>query len=77
MNVDDVYGCLYSPKDGTIDPSGWVMSLARGAKMSGAQVFEDCPVVGIDTGMGDEEARGKFPHPLCCCGRVQARRRRI
>jgi hypothetical protein len=22
MNVDDVYGCLYSPKDGTIDPSG-------------------------------------------------------
>jgi glycine/D-amino acid oxidase-like deaminating enzyme len=28
MNVDDVYGCLYSPKDGTIDPSGTRRSAA-------------------------------------------------
>lgn len=27
MNVDDVYGCLYSPKDGTIDPSGAWLSM--------------------------------------------------
>ncbi len=49
MNVSDVKGTLYSPGDGTIDPSGWVASLTKGAKMKGAQVFEHCPVIDILT----------------------------
>eukprot|EP00122_Pirum_gemmata_P017063 Pgem_evm1s15967 len=27
MNVDDVNAVLFSPGDGTLDPSGWVQSL--------------------------------------------------
>ena len=38
MNVDDVYGTLYSPEDGTIDPAGYCTALTRGAKMNGAKV---------------------------------------
>ncbi|GIY67017.1 sarcosine dehydrogenase, mitochondrial [Caerostris darwini] len=48
MNVSDLYGTLYSPGDGTIDPAGFCTSLARGATKSGAKVILKCPVTGID-----------------------------
>ena len=38
MNVDDVYGSLYSPGDGTIDPHGLCTALARYATREGAKV---------------------------------------
>lgn len=38
LNSDDLYGTLYSPGDGTIDPAGWASSLARGATRRGAKV---------------------------------------
>ena len=38
MNVDDVYGTLYSPGDGTLDPASWVAALARAATNRGAKV---------------------------------------
>lgn len=38
MNVTDVYGTLYSPEDGTIDPAGYCTALSRAAKQRGAQV---------------------------------------
>lgn len=38
MNVDDVYGTLYTPKDGTIDPAGYCTALTRGATRLGAKV---------------------------------------
>lgn len=38
MNVDDLYGTLYSPGDGTIDPASWALSLTRGATKKGAKV---------------------------------------
>ena len=40
MNVDDLYGTLYSPGDGTIDPAGWASTLTRAAKNRGAQVVD-------------------------------------
>ena len=40
MNVDDVYGCLYSPGDGTIDPHGLCTALARYATRQGAKVTQ-------------------------------------
>nr|CAG4641459.1 EOG090X014D [Eurycercus lamellatus] len=49
MNVSDVYGTLYSPKDGVVDPAGFCTALTRSATRSGAQVIEDCVVTGIDT----------------------------
>lgn len=39
MNVEDLYGTLYSPGDGTIDPAGWATTLTRAAKNNGAQVW--------------------------------------
>lgn len=47
MNVDDLYGTLYSPGDGTVDPAGFCTALVRAASRSGAQVIEKCPVTGI------------------------------
>lgn len=49
MNVDDLYGTLYSPGDGTIDPAGWATALSKGAVLRGAKVIQNCPVTGIDT----------------------------
>ncbi|XP_010371080.1 sarcosine dehydrogenase, mitochondrial isoform X3 [Rhinopithecus roxellana] len=47
MNVDDLYGTLYVPHDGTMDPAGTCSTLARAASARGAQVIENCPVTGI------------------------------
>lgn len=49
MNVDDVYGTLYSPRDGVVDPAGFCTALTRAATRAGAKVVEDCAVTGIDT----------------------------
>ena len=38
MNVDDIYGTLYSPTDGTVDPNGICQATTRFAKNRGAQV---------------------------------------
>lgn len=38
MNVDDLYGTLYVPKDGTMDPAGTCSTLARAAAARGATV---------------------------------------
>ncbi|XP_045326226.1 sarcosine dehydrogenase, mitochondrial isoform X1 [Leopardus geoffroyi] len=47
MNVDDLYGTLYVPHDGTMDPAGTCTALTRAAAARGAQVIENCPVTGI------------------------------
>jgi len=38
MNVSDVYGTLYSPDDGTVDPAGYCTALTRAASKLGAKV---------------------------------------
>lgn len=38
MNVDDLYGTLYVPEDGTMDPAGTCTTLARAATARGAKV---------------------------------------
>jgi len=52
MNVDDIYGTLYSPKDGTIDPHGLCTALSRFSTRAGAKVFENCSVTDILTSKG-------------------------
>ena len=49
LNVDDVYGALYSPTDGTLDPAGLVTAYTRAAKQAGATVVEGVRVSAIDT----------------------------
>lgn len=39
LNVEDLYGTLYSPGDGTVDPAGFCVSLVRGAAKAGAKVW--------------------------------------
>ncbi|XP_053551873.1 sarcosine dehydrogenase, mitochondrial [Bombina bombina] len=53
MNVDDLYGTLYVPKDGTMDPAGTCTTLARASTARGAQVIENCPVTGIQVKTDD------------------------
>nr|XP_028570537.1 sarcosine dehydrogenase, mitochondrial isoform X2 [Podarcis muralis] len=57
MNVDDLYGTLYVPKDGTMDPAGTCTTLARAATARGALVIENCPVIGIELREDDMGAR--------------------
>ncbi|XP_078128082.1 LOW QUALITY PROTEIN: sarcosine dehydrogenase, mitochondrial [Sander vitreus] len=53
MNVDDLYGTLYVPKDGTMDPAGTCTTLTRAATARGATVIENCPVTGIQVQTDD------------------------
>lgn len=49
LNVDDVYGGLYSPTDGTMDPNGIVRAYARAARTRGGKIFEHTGVADILT----------------------------
>jgi len=49
MNVSDIYGTLYSPADGTIDPNGICQATTRYAKQKGAKVYEHVSVRNILT----------------------------
>lgn len=66
MNVDDLYGTLYVPKDGTMDPAGTCTTLTRAASARGATIIENCPVTGIQVGadhMGVKKVRAvETPH---------------
>lgn len=44
MNVDDLYGTLYVPKDGTMDPAGTCTTLTRAASARGATVIFTAPL---------------------------------
>ncbi len=58
----DLYGGLYLPTDGWIDPSGATMEIARRAKQNGAQIFTNVRVMEISrepsTRSGDGKIRG-------------------
>ncbi|XP_006164328.1 sarcosine dehydrogenase, mitochondrial [Tupaia chinensis] len=53
LNVEDLYGTLYVPHDGTMDPAGTCTTLTRAATARGAQVIENCPVTGIQVRTDD------------------------
>ncbi|KAF4520494.1 hypothetical protein B566_EDAN004745 [Ephemera danica] len=42
-----LYGALYCPGDGTVDPTGLCTALTRAATRAGASVIENCPITGI------------------------------
>ena len=66
LNVDDVIGGIFIPSDGQADPVGITQALAKGARMGGAQIFEQTKVeevliddgkaVGVRTDKGDVAA---------------------
>jgi heterotetrameric sarcosine oxidase gamma subunit len=52
MNVDDVVGAVWYPRDGKCNPVDTTMALARGARMGGARIVENMPVTRILTERG-------------------------
>ncbi len=52
MNVEDVVGAAFMPTDGQANPSDITQALAKGARMNGAQIFEDCKVTDIEIDKG-------------------------
>ena len=47
LNVDDLIGAVYFPNDGQVNPADTTMALAKGARMGGAQIFENTKVTAI------------------------------
>ena len=52
MDERDLVGAAYLPSDGQANPSDLTLSLAKGARMHGARIFEDITVTAIDTDQG-------------------------
>ncbi|MBX9457186.1 MAG: FAD-dependent oxidoreductase [Rhizobium sp.] len=48
MNIDDLVGASWLPTDGQASPSDITQSLAKGARMHGAKLFENVRVTGFD-----------------------------
>ena len=49
LNIDDLVGAVFLPKDGQPNPIDVTQAMAKGAKMHGAQIFENMRVSGINT----------------------------
>ena len=47
LNVEDLVGAVHLPKDGQCNPTDTTMALAKGARMGGARIVEDCKVTGV------------------------------
>jgi glycine cleavage system aminomethyltransferase T/glycine/D-amino acid oxidase-like deaminating enzyme len=52
MDIGDVVGAAFLPTDGQANPSDITLSLAKGARMGGAQIFEDTKVLSVDVDRG-------------------------
>jgi len=74
MDISDVVGAAFLPTDGQANPSDITQALSRGARASGAQLVENCPVlkiiiekgklVGVRTLKGDISCEKL----VLCCG---------
>ncbi|MFO1058322.1 MAG: FAD-dependent oxidoreductase [Dongiaceae bacterium] len=47
LEIGDVVGAVFFPQDGQVNPADTTMALARGARLGGARIVEDCKVTGI------------------------------
>ena len=74
MDVSDVVGAAYLPTDGQANPSDITLSLAKGARMAGARIIEDCAVLsvarekGVITGVETQHGFIKTGIVIACCG---------
>lgn len=49
LDLEGVKSAAFVPSDGVGNPSDITMALAKGARMKGARIIEDCQVTGIET----------------------------
>ena len=74
MNVDDVVGAAYLPTDGQANPSDITQALAKGARMAGAQIFENTKVTDLEINNGKihaaltEHGRIECENVVVCAG---------
>jgi glycine cleavage system aminomethyltransferase T/glycine/D-amino acid oxidase-like deaminating enzyme len=74
MNVSDVLGGVFYPKDGKCNPADTTMALARGARMKGVKIFEDTKVEevlvenGRAVGVRTSEGTIKADYVVCASG---------
>lgn len=74
MQIDDLIGAAFLPTDGQANPSDITQSLAKGARMHGAKIFEDTPVTSIEVTGGRASAvhtaQGRIATEavIVCCG---------
>lgn len=74
MEVDDVVGAAFLPTDGQANPSDITLSLAKGARMGGVQIFEDTKVLSINvekgriTGVTTNKGSIACDTVICCAG---------
>src|SRR6185295_19730718 len=52
MDVSDVVGAAFLPTDGQVSPSDLALALAKGARMHGVTIIEDCAVTHITQNRG-------------------------
>ena len=52
IDVGGLHSAVYTPHDGRANPVDVTMSLAAGARMKGARIVEDCPVLDIPLRQG-------------------------
>ena len=70
LNIGGVVGAVHLPLDGQCDPANIAMALAKGARMRGAQIFEQTKVVRVTQAGGrvsgvDYERGGEPGHIAC------------
>jgi sarcosine dehydrogenase len=52
MDISDIVGAAFLPTDGQVSPSDLAQALAKGARMQGVKIIEECPVTGFDVQNG-------------------------
>ena len=65
MEISDLVGAAFLPTDGQVNPADITQSLAKGARMHGARIFEDVNVLGV------ELERGRVMAVQTSAGRVR------
>lgn len=74
MTIDDLVGAAFLPTDGQANPSDITLSLAKGARMAGAKIYEDTKVLSVDIqdgvikGVVTEHGRIGCEKVIACCG---------
>ncbi len=74
MAIDDVLGAAFLPTDVQANPSDITQALAKGARMHGAALREDCAVTGVEmrdgrvVGVVTDEGRIACEILVNCCG---------
>ncbi|NIP47068.1 MAG: FAD-dependent oxidoreductase [Gammaproteobacteria bacterium] len=74
MRIDDLVGAAFLPTDGQANPSDITLALAKGARMHGATLLEDCAVTGVEVRDGRAvavttgEGRIACEVVVNCCG---------